>query len=90
MNSNENDNPDRKYKRYDEAFKRQAVEHWMLSGKSARIIAGELGLNVQSLQKWKQQFKALPAGHLRGWCIIPTGACNTPAPPTGSGWLWLG
>jgi hypothetical protein len=27
----------RNYKRYDEAFKRQAVEHWLLSGKSARL-----------------------------------------------------
>jgi len=38
----------------------------MLSGKSARIIAGELGINEQSLHKWKQQFKALPAGQVAG------------------------
>ena len=55
-----------KYKRYDAAFKHSAVEHWMLSGKSARIIAGELGVNEQSLHKWKQQFKALPAGQVAG------------------------
>ena len=55
-----------KYKRYDVAFKHSAVEHWMLSGKSARIIAGELGINEQSLHKWKQQFKALPAGQVAG------------------------
>jgi len=42
------------------------VEHWLLSGKSARIIAGELGINEQSLHKWKQQFKALPAGQVAG------------------------
>ena len=64
MNPNEKPTPDRKYKRYDEAFKRQAVEHWMLSGKSARIVAAELGVNVQSLHQWKQQFKALPAGQV--------------------------
>jgi putative transposase len=55
-----------KYKRYDTAFKHSAVEHWMLSGKSARIIATELGINEQSLHKWKQQFKALPAGQVAG------------------------
>jgi transposase-like protein len=47
-----------KYKRYDAALKHSAVEHCMLSGKSARIIAGKLGINEQSLHKWKQQFKA--------------------------------
>jgi transposase len=55
-----------KYKRYDATFKHSAVEHWMLSGKSARIIAAELGINEQSLHKWKQQFKALPAGQVAG------------------------
>ena len=55
-----------KYKRYDAAFKHSAVEHWLLSGKSARIIAGELGINEQSLHKWKQQFKVLPAGQVAG------------------------
>jgi transposase-like protein len=55
-----------RYKRYDAAFKHSAVEHWMLSGQSARIIAGELGINEQSLHKWKQQFKTLPAGQVAG------------------------
>lgn len=55
-----------KYKRYDAAFKQSAVEHWMLSGKSARITAGELGINEQNLHKWKQQFNALPAGQVAG------------------------
>jgi transposase len=65
MNANENTTA-RKYKRYDEAFQRSTVGHWMLSGKSARQVALELGLNVQSLQKWKQKFKALPAGQVAG------------------------
>ena len=66
MNSTEHHTSERKYKRYDEAFKRQAVEHWMLSGQSARLVATELGVNVQSLHQWKQQFKALPAGQVAG------------------------
>ena len=55
-----------KYKRYDDTFKHSAVEHWMLSGKSARSIAAELGINEQSLHKWKAPFKALPAGQVAG------------------------
>lgn len=47
-------------RRYDEAFKRSAVEHWLVSGKSARMIAAELGINEQSLKNWKQKFKELP------------------------------
>ncbi len=50
-----------KYKRYDEAFEREAVEHWLVSGKSGRQIAGELGINEQSLKVWKQKFKQGPA-----------------------------
>ena len=59
-----NNAPKTKYKRYDEAFKRQAVEHWMVSGLSGRQIAAELGINEQSLKAWKQQFKQLPAGQV--------------------------
>ena len=46
-----------KYQRYDEAFKRSAVEHWMVSGKSATQVADELGINSQNLHKWKAKFK---------------------------------
>ena len=42
------------HRRYYEAFKRSAVEHWMLSGQSATQIARELGINVQNLHKWKR------------------------------------
>lgn|SRR5512138_984427 len=59
-----NDTRPRKYKRYDEAFKRSAVEHWLVSGKSARRIGAELGINEQSLKIWKQKFKALPGSQI--------------------------
>lgn len=59
-----NDKSKARYKRYDEAFKREAVEHWMVSGKSGRQIASELGINEQSLKIWKQKFKQLPAGQV--------------------------
>jgi len=59
-----NDKTRTEYKRYDETFKRQAVEHWMVSGQSGRQIASELGINEQSLKVWKQKFKQLPAGQV--------------------------
>ena len=48
-------------KRYDENFKRSAVELWLQGGKSAEAIAAELGICSQSLKHWKKQLAALPA-----------------------------
>lgn len=56
----ENDRP-HKYKRYDEAFKRSAVELWLQGGKSVETIATELGISTQSLKQWKKQLATLPA-----------------------------
>jgi len=42
-------------KRYEEAFKRQAVEHWLRSGKSGTQIAKELGISYPSLKEWKRR-----------------------------------
>ena len=43
-------------KRYDETFKRQAVENWIRSGKSGTQIARELGLSYPSLKEWKRRY----------------------------------
>ena len=56
----ENQTPN-KYKRYDEAFKRSAVELWLQGGKSVQQIAAELGISTQSLKQWRKQLAALPA-----------------------------
>ena len=40
-------------KRYSEEFKNDAVRHWIESGKSAEEVAGELGVSVWSLRRWK-------------------------------------
>ena len=40
-------------KRCDEAFKRQAVEHWLKSDNPGTQIAAELGLSYPSLKEWK-------------------------------------
>lgn len=43
-------------KRYDEAFKRQAVEHWIRSGQPGTQIAGELGVSYPALKEWKRRY----------------------------------
>jgi transposase len=57
--NDENSSP-RKYKRYDENFKRSAVEMWLQGDKSAAKISRELGITTQSLKLWKKQLAALP------------------------------
>lgn len=57
--NNESSSP-RKYKRYDENFKRSAVEMWLQGDKSAAQICRELGIGFQSLKQWKKQLAALP------------------------------
>jgi transposase len=50
-------------KRYDEAFKRQAVEHWMQSGLPGTRIARQLGVSYPCLKEWKRRYQgdAAPA-----------------------------
>jgi transposase len=43
-------------KRYEEAFRRHAVEHWLRSGKSGTQIAKELGISYPSLKEWKRRY----------------------------------
>ena len=58
--NNESSSP-RKYRRYDEQFKRSAVEMWLAGDRSAAKICRELGISSQSLKQWKKQLAALPA-----------------------------
>ena len=44
------------YRKFDEGFKREALNHWMTSGKSAETIAQELGINSNLLYAWKKRF----------------------------------
>lgn len=48
--------------RYDESFRRQAVELWLRSGKKAEVVAGELGIRKWNLYEWRGQCKPLPVG----------------------------
>jgi transposase len=43
-------------KRYDDAFKRQAVEHWLQSDKPGTQIARELGVSYPCLKDWKRRY----------------------------------
>lgn len=43
-------------KRYDEAFKRQAVENWIRSGRPGTQIARELGVSYPALKDWKRRY----------------------------------
>jgi transposase len=58
---NTENNAPRKHKRYDESFKRSAVELWLQGGKSVQQVATELGISDQSLKQWKKKLAALPA-----------------------------
>ena len=49
-------------RRYDEAFKREAVRLWQSSGRMAETVARELGLSVFQLYEWRKQERAAPGG----------------------------
>ena len=43
-------------KKYDEAFKRQAVENWLRSDRPGTQIAKELGISYPSLKDWRRRY----------------------------------
>lgn len=49
-------------KRYDENFRKNAVEHWIKTGKPGTQVAAELGVSYPSLKEWKRRYHgdALP------------------------------
>jgi transposase-like protein len=49
-------------KRYDENFRKSAVEHWIKTGQPGTQIATELGISYPSLKEWKRRYHgdALP------------------------------
>lgn len=53
-------------RKFDETFKREAVQNWLQSGKSAGVIAEELGLRANRLYAWKKTFAPAPAGGRAG------------------------
>jgi transposase len=49
-------------RKFDETFKREAVQNWLQSGKPASVIAGELGLNANLLYAWRKLIPAVAGG----------------------------
>ena len=47
-------------RKFDETFKREALNNWLDSDKSASVIARELGVSPERLYAWKKRFA--PAG----------------------------
>ena len=43
-------------RKFDETFKREAVLNWRRSGKSAEVIARELGIHANRLYAWQPRF----------------------------------
>jgi len=49
-------------RKFDETFKHEAVNNWLGSGKSAEVIAQELGIKAERLYSWKKRFAPAAAG----------------------------
>jgi transposase-like protein len=60
-----NQTPVKVRRQFDETFKREAVQNWLNSGKSAPVIARELGLLANRLYAWRKRFAPADAGG--GW-----------------------
>jgi transposase len=54
--------PVRTQRKFDKDFKRQAVANWLSSGRSAEVIAQELGINSNRLYAWRKRFAPEDAG----------------------------
>ena len=57
-----NQTPAKVRRKFEETFKREAVQNWLASGKSAETIAGEFGLKANQLYAWKKFFAPADAG----------------------------
>jgi transposase-like protein len=43
----------RERRKFDETFKREAVQNWLNSGKSAEVVGEELGITASLLYSWR-------------------------------------
>jgi transposase len=50
-------------KKFDRSFKQEAVTLWLNSGKSAQVIAAELGIRDKQLYLWRRTF--VPVGGVK-------------------------
>ena len=66
MNQDQQRSQTRRRRRYDEEFKRNAVELLEAGGRSAVQLSRELGISDCSLGKWKRQYGHQGRGDLSG------------------------
>src|ERR1043166_9876168 len=52
----------RERRQFDQTFKLEAVQNWLHSGKSAEVVAQELGLNSNLLYAWRKLVPAVAGG----------------------------
>ena len=57
-----NETARRERRKFDETFKREALNHWRSSGKSAAQVASDLGIDSNLLFSWKSRLKPAAAG----------------------------
>ena len=51
-------------RKFDETFKGEAVQNWLKSGKSAEVVAEELGLTANLLYAWRKLVPAAAGGRV--------------------------
>ena len=49
-------------RKFDATFKREAVQNWLNSGKSAEVVGEELGLTANLLYAWRKLVPAVAGG----------------------------
>ena len=49
-------------RKFDDTFKRQAVQNWLSSGKSAEVVGQELGIHPDRIYAWRNRFAPAGAG----------------------------
>jgi transposase-like protein len=52
----------RERRKFDETFKREAVQNWLNSGKSAAVVGQELGITANLLYAWGELVPAVAGG----------------------------
>src|ERR1700683_596328 len=52
----------RERRKFDETFKREAVQNWLNSGKSAEVVGEELGITASLLYSWRSLVPAAAGG----------------------------
>lgn len=50
----------RTHRRFDRAFKEEAVNSWINSGKPGSVVAEELGIPANNLYNWRKAFNRQP------------------------------